>query len=134
MARNPLLSSGTAGLDLIVNYAAFYDAIGSVQVYNQATPPILGPINFTGYQHIEVQVRANAGDPLPLATFNDTLRNLVFLQPMTLGQFQFLVTPLQMDILVPGFYVYDLFVTDSLGRPKKWTGGNFTVVARGAIK
>ena len=134
MAKNVVLPSGTAGLDIVVNYAAFYDAIGLVQVYNTATPPALVAMNFTGYQHIEVQVRANIGDTLPLVTFNDIIGNLVFLQPQTLGKFQFLVTPQQMDMLVPGLYVYDLFVTDSLGRAKKWTGGNFTVVARGAIK
>jgi len=134
VAKNPFLPSGTAGLDIIVNYDAFYDAIGTVKVYDTSVPPALVPINFTNYQHIEVQVRANTGDPLPLVTFNGTLGTLVFVQPQTLGKFQFLVPPHQMDMLVPGVYVYDLFVTDTLGRAKKWTGGSFTVVARGAIK
>lgn len=134
MARNPVLPSGTAGLDLVVNFDAFYDAIGLVEVYDTSSPPVLVPLNFTGYTHIEVQVRSAVGDALPLVRFNDTIGNLVFVQPQTSGKFQFLVTPQQMDMLVPGVYVYDLFVTDSLRRPKKWTGGDFTVVARGAIK
>ena len=132
MARNPSLPSGTTGLDIHVNYDAFYDAFALVTYQDSSN--VTQPVNFTGYQAIDLQVRANEGDILPLVKFNDTIGNLKFATDRTLGKFQFAITPQQMDMLVPGVYVYDLFVIDSLGHPKKWTAGNFYVASRGAVK
>lgn len=133
MARNPILPSGTAGLDIRVNYDAFYDAIGTVTKLN-VDGVTIEPLNFTGFQHIEVQVRANAGDVNPLVTFNDTLGTLIFTQPLTVGKFQFQVPYALVNTLGSGFAgVYDLFLTDSLGHRKKWTAGAFYVAPRGSV-
>ena len=127
MPKNPLLTTGSAPLDIRVNLGAFYDPI-ILFVDKDGFPQDL-----SGYTHVELKVWITIGAASPLLTVNDTLTTLVYISPQTHGKVQFAIDVTTLSVLLPGTYYHDIYLTDALGHPKKWTAGLFTVTPRGSV-
>ena len=127
MAKNPTLPTGSAALNIEVNTNSYFDDIFYVKDERGR------PKNFTGYTSIEMDVLTATSVVPPVISFTSTLNTLNFLTPLSLGAFQFHVSDTVMNTLPVTDYVYDLYITDSLGHKKKWFGGTFSIMDRGEV-
>ena len=127
MGKNPILDTGTAALDIRVNTNTFIDDVFEFTDKNNK------PIDFTGFQDFSISLLPSAGVTPAIITFSVSAGTAKFLTPLKYGRVQLNVSTTVNNTIPVGTYVYDGYLTDSLGNTKKCLGGSYQFVDRGAL-